>query len=851
MIKAFLSYSSTDKEIVSEIKKKLTRVWTYFDEDFIAPGEDFREAIVSRIEETKLFVLFASKASINSSWVKFELDTVYWESINSKGIQVLVLNLDNVDITQFPKWMQRAKIQQIDNIEIATQIILDKLFDSIKEDTLYVGRAKETEQFNKDLHAMYSNFPNVIALSGLEGIGRRTFAKKVIYERLNLKYELEIHIKEYEGIDELHRYLISDNIKSMSQREKEDELQAFITSSNEEKYYEIARILAEYSSKYTIPILVDDGGLLDNDGYYRKDVLNVLKVFADKFKDQYILLVHRRYPKLKYDDSDLVYILKIGELSFEESFSALDTLLKRNSIVSTNRADIEELAKHLDGYPPALYYAVKECSIYGIDVVCGDKSKLTDFKSGLFTGYLNSIIIEDLDETLLKLIYNFEVLDVNTISILLKISKEDICSSLIKLIDFNLVYATNDNYYRISSPIKVAIGRKVSLYNKKEMTLFSHMLMEEFNKNEFKSLTYIDNIITSLLYANSDAELNRFKTFLLPSKLLEIAQKYNIDRNWKTSERYTRKALLLAPDNLDANVLLFKLLVRQDNKFILHDDEENDILKKLEDRYDYRRYYLKGFRFWKRHKFNLAIKQFELGKIAGDDSIQIHRDLAECYFQINDLEKSKKEIEIVMRPGRKIKNAFILDLAAKIAIYSNDFDSAKELITQLELVDKPENINHRKAVLAIKEKRYEEAMTYSTKACSSERVLPQMILLHMNIAMHGKNYDVVENDYNQYKSTYKHSSDMLEVLYLTMQLQRDGWETANAGFSTLLKKESPIALDLRCKILQKQLNDPHTSIAVRKKIESELAKLTNIRKSDVLDINQYYENSTDNNIDIF
>lgn len=553
---------------------------------------------------------------------------------------------------------------------------------------------------------------------------------------------------------------------------------------------------------------------------------------------------------MKTVDSDLVYTLKIGELSFDEIFQALDTLLKRNSITSTNKADIEELAKYLDGYPPALYYAVKECSIYGIDVVCGDKRKLTDFKSGLFTGYLNSINIEELGETILKLIYNFEVLDVNTMSILLKITREEICSELIKLIDFNLVYTTNENYYRISSPIKVAIGRRVSLFSKKEMTSFSHELIEEFNKNEFKSLTYIDNIITSLLYANNDKELNRFKSFLLPSKLLEIAQKYNIDRDWKTAERYTRKALEVDPDNFDAKILLFKLLVRLETKSVSHEKEENDLLSELDERYDPRRFYLRGFRFRKRNKFMDAIEQFELGKKAGDDSIQIHRDLAECYFQINDLEKSKQEIEIVMKPGRKIENAFILDLAAKIAIYSNDFDSANDLISRLELVDRPENVNHRKAVLAIKEKKYDDAMIYSTKACSSEKVLPQMILLHMNIALHKKNYDVVESDYNRYKKTYKHQSDMLEVLYSTMLLYRDGWQNADAGFSKVLNKENPIALDLRYKIIQKQLKDPNTSLANKKRIEKEIEALKNSRKSDVLTINQYYESRDINNIGI-
>lgn len=850
MIRAFLSHSSTDKEIVRKIKKRLKRAWTIFDEDCFEPGDDFREAIVSHIEKAKLFVLFASEASLKSSWVNFELDTVYWEFIKKRDIQVLVLNLDNVKIEHFPEWMRKAKIQPIDNIGVATQIIIDKLFDYVKTDNIYVGRTKETEKFNKDLIVRYSDFPNIIALSGLEGIGRRTFAKRVISERFNLKYELEIHLKEYEGIDELHRYLISDSIKLKSQSEKENEIKTFISASNEEKYNEIARILSEYSSESTMPIIVDEGGLLDNDGYYRNDILNILKIFSNNYIDDYLLLVHKRYPKLTTADSNLVYTLKIGELSFEESFSALDMLLKRNNIISTNKANIEELANHLDGYPPAIYYAVKECSVYGIDLVCDDKIKLTDFKSGLFTGYLNSIKIDDSDIILLKLLYNFEVLDIDTICILSSTTKEDIRVGIMNLIDYNLVYDAN-GYYRISSPIKAAISRTVvSRFSKKEMNHYSHLLIEEFNKNEQKSLIYIDNIITSLLCAEDDDALVNFKSFLLPSKLLDIAQKYNIDRDWKTAEKYARKALELEPDNYEAKILLFKLLVRLETKSVSHEQEEEELLSDIDKRYDLRRFYLRGFRFRKRNKFRDAIAQFELGKKAGDDSIQIHRDLAECYFQIDALEKSKHEIEIVMKPGRKIKNAFILDLAAKIAIYSNDFDSAKELITQLELVDKPENVNHRKAVLAIKEKRFEAAMDASTAACSSEKVLPHMIMLHMNIAIHSGKYDIVESDYEKYLKIYKHSSDMLEILYSTMLLNRDGWQSADAGFSKVLNKESPIALDLRYKILQKKLIDRRISLAKRQNIEKEIKDLDKSRKRDVLIINQYYENRNDKNIDI-
>lgn len=67
MVKAFLSHSSADKDVVRQIKNKLQRFWTYFDEDCFEPGEDFRTAITARLSDTNLFVWFVSKNSLASS----------------------------------------------------------------------------------------------------------------------------------------------------------------------------------------------------------------------------------------------------------------------------------------------------------------------------------------------------------------------------------------------------------------------------------------------------------------------------------------------------------------------------------------------------------------------------------------------------------------------------------------------------------------------------------------------------------------------------------------------------------------------------------------------------------------
>ena len=111
MYKAFLSHSSLDKPVVRKIKENIQRIWTYFDEDCFEPGEDFRSAIVERLSNTNLFVLFVSKSSLDSAWVKFEIDESYWQTIKRNNISVLVLTLEDVSLAAIPHHGRRNRPQ--------------------------------------------------------------------------------------------------------------------------------------------------------------------------------------------------------------------------------------------------------------------------------------------------------------------------------------------------------------------------------------------------------------------------------------------------------------------------------------------------------------------------------------------------------------------------------------------------------------------------------------------------------------------------------------------------------------------------------------------------------------------
>ena len=81
MLKAYLAHSSIDKSYVRTVSKRIGRSITILDEMAFPPGFDFRDTIRNSLDKSSVFIFFASKTSIESTWVKFEIDEaeiVFW-----------------------------------------------------------------------------------------------------------------------------------------------------------------------------------------------------------------------------------------------------------------------------------------------------------------------------------------------------------------------------------------------------------------------------------------------------------------------------------------------------------------------------------------------------------------------------------------------------------------------------------------------------------------------------------------------------------------------------------------------------------------------------------------------------
>lgn len=66
VLRAFLSHSSTQKEFVEAVARELGRQYCVFDKYSFHTGDDLHEAIKRGLNDSSLFVLFASKEALRS-----------------------------------------------------------------------------------------------------------------------------------------------------------------------------------------------------------------------------------------------------------------------------------------------------------------------------------------------------------------------------------------------------------------------------------------------------------------------------------------------------------------------------------------------------------------------------------------------------------------------------------------------------------------------------------------------------------------------------------------------------------------------------------------------------------------
>ncbi|MCB2229359.1 TIR domain-containing protein [bacterium] len=689
-MKAFLSHSSKDQQLVRAVANELGRQYCHFDEHSFDSGVEFRESIVRGLDESSLFVLFASKHALDSMWVTYEIEEAWYQKLSENIARSLVYVIDpSVRLQDIPSWLVRAKIRQDVSAQLIARDIRHHL-DVLKQRQqyqLFVGRNRSVGEMEEAFQPVDgSPPPRWIVVIGLPGIGRRSLIRSAAPKLLGFYKDVEIRIDEGDTVNDVCLKL-ADRIEPYTSREALKNLAKLIDGLTEEEALSRSlKNLRMLVRSGELPILYDDGGLLDNDGFLNDTVLRVLREIQPN-DEVYAVLVTDRRPRL--GDDMRFPVVRIDSLSPDETVRLMSTYAARLSL-AIPLTSLEELARYADGYPPAAYFAVQQVRDYGMDLVRSDMDRLRQFKSGVFLGHIRNRKIIAPGGEILRLLATYSPLPLPTIGAALGIVDMGVAiSSMATLVDQLFVRVTREGHYRISEPIRDTVRNIYGPLEPKHHQEVARHLASYTDLVENGS-PQLELLRIQFRAANIAGDAHAIETAIgLVDDLIRLTETMYHNREFDRAATYAKMALEQRPRSQSARAFLIRALIQLERWKEAHDQIEK--LKSHGSPRDV--HYYKGFLNRRRGDIDAAMKEYLLSQKMGRGGPALHRELGLCYYHKGDYKNAMRCIDEYLT--KHYDDPYVLDLKVKFAAAMGDRESAMSALGDLQEVAEPVYYYHR------------------------------------------------------------------------------------------------------------------------------------------------------------
>ncbi len=300
-MKAFLSHSSKDKELVRSVAYELGRQFCLFDEQAFETGVEFRGSIENSFEKTSLFVFFASQEALKSAWVEFEIEEAWYGNLQGSLRHAVVFLIDSsLTPAHVPAWLQRGNVVHQNSAQAISRTIRERLNSLLEEQRseLFIGRNVELNELEKALTPLGGDRPpRSFWISGLPSIGRRSIVRQGAKSVLGMSSIIVFRIAEEDNMKDIAIQVAS----KIEPYNTEAGLKRIMDSiENLDESSALARTVANLSSitkNRELPVFFDDDGLMTPEGGLREEITNIVSAIK---KDERIYLgfISNRRPRL-------------------------------------------------------------------------------------------------------------------------------------------------------------------------------------------------------------------------------------------------------------------------------------------------------------------------------------------------------------------------------------------------------------------------------------------------------------------------------------------------------------------------------------------------------------------------
>ncbi len=712
-MKAFLSYAHADGSLVAAVANKVGRPFVHVDEITFHAGDELLASMERAVSDATVFVLFASRASLDSVWVSFEAEQARYLRAVRRIKKVLVVLLDDrLSAGDLPPWLRETKYLRSRSPGPIARAIRSLIDDLVQEDqhSLFVGRAEETASVQAALVSPDLGKPtSLIAICGLPGIGRRTLLARVAKDTLAYARVLTVIVEPGDNINAL-AIKLADLVEGAASADEAIALAREIEQAPEDVATKRFISSLEKASKlHELVALYDEGGLLEDRGGPVASFLPALTAVGAR-DDLLLALVTNRRPFLALGSTDIeVPVVDVRPLREEESRQLL-ALQARSRGLSLEPADLRKLAQQVRGYPPSATAMTLMVGAYGVALALGNTD--SQYQPRPLNRYLRQLRLSRAERNILRVLAANSPLPIDTLLKLSGAAREEAIGALTNLIDASVVAPrAGTSWYEISEPVVAYVDREYPPCSVEEYATIADELSKTLEEDRSGG-PYLDLARTfyrSLVRAGRSLQP---RAYALLSDWLRLAADLYHHRDYEQALQY---ATLAHEQGGPSEALQW---VVKCNVKLGDYPAATDRIAELRRQGEVREaHFLTGFLERHRGEHRKAINAYELARSAGRGGLALERDLADCYLEVNDLERAEARIKAAQ--DRQPDNPYVVSLRIKIACRTGDETTARELLPLLHEVDEPAFANHRHSRVELAFGDAETAYDYARRAVQS------------------------------------------------------------------------------------------------------------------------------------
>ncbi len=503
--KVFLSLSGVDDEFVNEVHSQLPQGLAYFYRKSFSTGENLIAAMEERLKETSIFVLFASRASLKSKWVGFEIDRARIASITRPEFRCIVVPVGNdVAHKDLPIWMQEFWTGSAGNTprDVARYIrgVLSELAEQTVSALRPFGRGAVIDQAQRDIQlSLYEKkiTPNVLLFAGNGGIGRRTVSRSLMKAAFpaqpSLVFGPDLVLPQFADILDLYRATRRELERKFSADKFVEDETVFLALSPEAQIAEIVGSFQHFSQLGQAITIVTENGLFEDKGYLKAWVYQLFKKISEMPDMTLICVTNRLLHETERAEHDNLLQFRVDELPTPEIKAIIIASTAMHG--ATPQLPNDGIIHAIGGHPSVARATARILAQKGAVILNSNPKDVFDIQDKALSVTLGFETLTDLQKETLSLLSWVQRLDGAMLREVIcgrhGISEKHFAEILGDLIVSCLVQVSGSDY-QISPPIRSVFRRKFGYGSPELRKAFAGRLRTEWDKSQAAGLFSFD-----------------------------------------------------------------------------------------------------------------------------------------------------------------------------------------------------------------------------------------------------------------------------------------------------------------------------------------------------------------------